>query len=307
MSENPARKKRPPYDLVTANADYPEWSGPPKRTIVVCTQQRSGSTLLGEAMYGAGGLGCPLEYFHLGFRPGFEKRWSTDTFKFYRDAVFRFRTDRTGTFSLKLFWIDLMFLARELDSALFERLGHVNTPSIDDHAYESLYRLLSSILPNPIFIFLTRRDVLSQAVSLSLAAQSRIWRWIPGHQDRDASWQPEYDFNHLIWCVAAIQNNNRHWQKFFRVNNIAPFPIVYEDLVADYNEQLAALFAHLGQPSSPLVAPRMIKQADLNSDEFVARFKQEFFRKAEEGKAQTLNTGAAEPQVVREARGIPNG
>ncbi len=50
------------YDLVRAEADYPEWQGPPRRTLLICTQPRSGSTLLGEALWFAGGLGCPLEY-----------------------------------------------------------------------------------------------------------------------------------------------------------------------------------------------------------------------------------------------------
>jgi hypothetical protein len=35
------------YDLADAGADYPEWHGPPCRTLVICTQQRSGSTLTG--------------------------------------------------------------------------------------------------------------------------------------------------------------------------------------------------------------------------------------------------------------------
>ena len=120
MLETPTRNDRQRYDLVTAEADYPAWSGPPRRSIAVCTQQRSGSTLLGEAIHSAGGLGCPLEYFHAGFRPAFERRWETATFRDYLDALYRFRTDPGGTFSVKLFWIDVMRLLQERE---YERVG----------------------------------------------------------------------------------------------------------------------------------------------------------------------------------------
>ena len=52
------------YDLAGPEGDYPEWDGPPRRSIVLCTHPRSGSSLLGEALTFAGGFGCPLEYFH---------------------------------------------------------------------------------------------------------------------------------------------------------------------------------------------------------------------------------------------------
>ena len=53
-----------PYDLTLAGADCPRWDGPPRRSILICSHPRSGSTLLGEAIRFAGGLGCPLEYLH---------------------------------------------------------------------------------------------------------------------------------------------------------------------------------------------------------------------------------------------------
>ena len=86
----PGNPKQPRvYDLVTAVANYQEWQGRPSRSVLICTQQRSGSTLLGEAIYFGGGLGCPLEYFHVGFRPGFEARWASKTFRDYTNLAER--------------------------------------------------------------------------------------------------------------------------------------------------------------------------------------------------------------------------
>jgi LPS sulfotransferase NodH len=308
MSEGPTGRNRQRYDLVTAEADYPEWSGPPKRTIVVCTQQRSGSTLLGEAIYFAGGLGCPLEYFHSGFRPGFERRWATGTFSDYLAALYRFRTDASGTFSVKLFWVDVMHLLQELDAPLFDRIGHVDALAIDDDTHRNIFRLLSKLLPNPVFIFLTRQDGLAQAVSLSIAAQSRTWRWIPGKQNRDASITPKFDFGQLVRCLATIQNCDRHWRNFFNANGITPLQTTYEDLAANSAEQLRAILVYLDRPSVAEIAPpRMRKQADFHSEHLVERFKQEFSRRAKEGWDEKSNAEAQDLGSAPADSGVANG
>ena len=103
MMEAPDNPTRRVYDLCTDVADYPVRTAPPRRSILVCTSMRSGSTLLGEAMYFAGGLGCPLEYYHAGFRPSFEERWDVHEIGAYTAALHRWRTDESGTFAIKLF------------------------------------------------------------------------------------------------------------------------------------------------------------------------------------------------------------
>lgn len=52
------------YDSTLATHD----DGRLRRTILLRSEQRSGSTLLGDALSFAGGLGCPLDYVHAGFR-----------------------------------------------------------------------------------------------------------------------------------------------------------------------------------------------------------------------------------------------
>src|ERR1700761_3371165 len=112
-----------PYDLATAEHDYPARDGAPLRTILICTHPRSGSTLLGEALYFAGGLGCPLEYFHAGFRPALARRWKPRSLSDYIAAAHRWRTDPGGTFAVKLFWRDVRELAAELDPDRFAHLA----------------------------------------------------------------------------------------------------------------------------------------------------------------------------------------
>src|SRR5947207_3029397 len=117
-----------PYDLATAGHDHPLWDGLPRRTILICTHPRSGSTLLGEALYFADGLGCPLEYFHAGFRPTFTARWGCADIVDYGRAVHRWRTDMSGIHSVKLFWRDVAELAGQLRPGRFDDL-HERPPA----------------------------------------------------------------------------------------------------------------------------------------------------------------------------------
>lgn len=271
------------YDLVLASADYRQWNGPPRQTLLICTQQRSGSTLLGEAVYFAGGLGCPLEYYHAGFRPSFERRWKTTDIPAYAAALHRHRTDPSGVFSIKLFWWDVAELAGELAPAEFASLARANASQTDDSLYRRIFAAIAGLFPYPKFVFLTRRDEMRQAVSNSVAAQTGAWRRLPhGHRNaRRVS--PVYDFNQIVQRLAEIQNDNAHWMNFFRANGLHYHQIVYEDLAADFEPTLRKLFAAVGRPDAPIMPPRLRKQADDTSEEFLQRFLIEFHERAHSG------------------------
>lgn len=266
------------YDLVLAAADYPSRPVPPKQTIVICSQQRSGSTLLGEAIYFAGGLGCPLEYFHGGFRPSFEARWGTRDFLSYLAKVREYRTDTTGVFSLKLFWVDVLDLAGELSPSEFSRL-RLKSTLISIAQHRQIYSTISQTIPNPFFVFLRRRDEMRQAISLHIAAETRLWRKLPDTVG-DKGAVAEYSFDKIVRHMAVIQNSNKQWIDFFRANDLSCYPMFYEDLAADYTATLRKLFLALGRSDAPIVPPRLTKQADAVSERFLERFMLEFRQEA---------------------------
>lgn len=266
------------YDLVLAN--YPEWQGEPARSLVICTQQRAGSTLLGEAIYFAGGLGCPVEYFHIGFRPGFERRWKLTGLRDYVATLHRLRTDPSGTFAVKLFWRDLLSVAREMELEGFGpvcELGSLQevqrlSPEMHRQMFEAVF---SSFIPRPVFVLLTRRDTVRQAVSLTIASQTRAWRKF-GHDDGRGELRAEYSFDQIVRNLAGIQRWNADWVEFFRLNGLQYYEIVYEDLWQDYEATLRTFFAAVGRPDAPVVPPRLHKQADAQSEDFVRRFLADF-------------------------------
>jgi LPS sulfotransferase NodH len=259
------------YLLSTAAADYPRWEGSPKRSLVMCTQQRSGSTLLGEAIHFAGELGCPLEYFHTGFRPAFEARWQTSGLQDYARKLHSLRTDPSGTFSIKLFWRDAMDFADEATQGGLAALRTSSPASAPADAYRCLLDLLTPILPDPIWVFLTRRHSLRQAVSNFVAWRTDAWRNLPG-QDWPRLGEVEYDHDAIRSFLRRILVHNAHWQRFFDENHIRPVTIVYEDLERDYPGTLRAFLAAIGRADAPVTPPRLVKQANAASEALIERF-----------------------------------
>ncbi len=267
----PVAPPHKPYDLTLAEHDYVGWSGAPLKTLLICTHPRSGSTLLGEALYFAGGLGCPLEYFHHGFRPNLAARWNARTLAAYVRAVHQKRTDRTGMLSVKLFWGDVEALAAELDPTRFGDLAGRRPGDMDMSTYGEIASLLEPIFPNPQFVHLERKDRIRQAVSGLAASQTGVFRIVPSMGSKVAKAKPEYDFARIDSLVAASDYCHQHWRNFFEATGTSPIALTYEGLVSNYSGNIQRLFDALG--SSASIPPiRMKRQSDGENEAFVLRY-----------------------------------
>ncbi|GAA0312137.1 Stf0 family sulphotransferase [Sphingomonas oligophenolica] len=271
-----------PYDLATAGHDYPAWHGAPRRSIVICTHPRSGSTLLGEALYFAGGLGCPLEYFHAGFRPNLAARWGCVGLSDYGRAVHRWRTDASGTLSVKLFWRDVAELAGELDPGRFHDLHQRRPDATSPDTYREIAALIAPLFPAADYIHLLRRDRVRQAVSAAAAVQTGIWRQIPQMSERTGAAAPSFDFAMIERLIGYADFCHRHWRGFFAAIGAAPHRLAYEDLTRDHDAAVKAVFEHLG--STAAVPPvRMKRQSDARNETMVLRFLRENAARATAG------------------------
>jgi LPS sulfotransferase NodH len=263
------------YDLATARADYPTWAGDPKRTLIVCSHPRSGSTLLGEFLYATGRFGCPLEYFHRGFRPAFAHRWKAPTMRSLMHAAKQHRTDPRGTFSVKLFWQDIEDITEELDPGLRDELRDPSGRTVRQEAYRRLYQLLAGHFPNPTFIHLSRSDRVRQAISALVAIHTRQWRSIPGQGRQDPAEEVLYDFERILGLIAFTDSCHTHWRNFFAANAVQPYGLRYEDLSEEESPALQVLFHELGYKGA-LPPRRMQRQADAGSERLVARFLRDY-------------------------------
>lgn len=261
---------RDPYDLTTAAHDFPVWDGPPRRSILICTLPRSGSTLLGEAFYFSSGLGCPLEYFHAGFRPAFSASWQAQTLPDLRDAVWRHRTDPSGTLSVKLMWRDIQEVAVETDPDCFAPLVDQPPDQIPASVYRGAAALLTELFPAPIAIHLFRRDRVRQAVSACIANRTGQWRAIKG-AEMQRTREPAYDAAAIRHQIGYADYANAHWRNLLDAMPQPPISVAYEDLLSVYVPTVTGLFDRLGH-SGPVPPARMLRQADVKSEAFVRRF-----------------------------------
>ena len=278
MTGSAPRAPRLTYDLALAEADYPRWEGPPRRTLVICTHQRSGSTFLGEAITFAGDMGTPLEYFHRGFRPSFAQRWGSSGTEAYVADLHRYRTDPGGTLAVKLFWQDVADIAVERDPAL-ERLRAIAPGDVPPGLYRRVRAILDALLPNATWVSLERRDTVRQAVSLQRARQTDVWRDLARH-DAASMPEPQYDFAALSDQLHWILRARDRWNGFFAANEIAPHIITYERMVRDFETCFRDLRALMGQSAATLPPTRMRRQADALSEAWAHRLLGDLRRRA---------------------------
>jgi LPS sulfotransferase NodH len=216
-------------------------------------------------------MGCPLEYFHVGFRPALAARWQVRRIGDFVRAVHRHRTDPGGVLSVKLFWRDIEDLAREIDPACFANLHQSMPEETSPEVYRALAAMLAPLFPAPELVHLFRRDRVRQAVSAVAATQTGTWRSIPDIGDQPARTDPSFDFDRLEKLVAYSDFCHGHWRNFFAAIGEAPYSLSYEDLAADYARSVAGVFDHLGSGAPP-PSVRMRRQADARSEALVLQF-----------------------------------
>lgn len=267
------------YDLVD-DADYPAWNDRPRRTILLCAHQRTGSSLLGEAMYFAGGMGCPVEYFHGGFRPRFEARWHTSGAAGLLEAAFHHRTDPGGTFATKLFWKDLVGLAGESEGGDWSGVSALRDGSPDTARLGDLGHMLRIRFPQPRFVHLFRRDTIRQGLSHHAAMETGRWRWWGMKEQPPVA----YDFDRILKCVMIARRTRTMWNALFAASDIRPIEIAYEDLLDNYDATLRRLFAALGQPDAMPPPPRLKRQTRPETEAMLRRFHRDLASRAVGGR-----------------------
>ncbi|HZS48869.1 MAG TPA: Stf0 family sulfotransferase [Blastocatellia bacterium] len=282
------------YDLSTTRADYPDWNAEkPLRTFVLCSHTRSGSTLLSEAMHQAGGMGCPVEYFHFGFQPTLENMWGADGLDSYIRAIYKHRTDPSGSLGIKIFWMDVLDLcvARYPEEKEAINTELEDRPEVADRVYGLVRNIFADIFPNPQYIFLTRRDRLRHAISSLISGQVRIYRDISGATKPAPAGEPTYDYDAILNRIRYYAYCDARWNEFFESAGIKPHRVTYEELAVDYTTTVKNMLVAMDNWHSEdqLRAPRLRRQASRLSEEFAWRFLEEHSRRTSENESETAS------------------
>ena len=222
-----------------------EGAPPPSVSYVVCSVPRSGSSLLCDLLANTDLAGAPMEYLDPAGIEAFRRSWGVgETFDDYLAALFERKTSTNGVFGLKL---------------LFGQLGELGG------------RELRAVLPDPRFVYITRRDQVRQAVSFARATQTE--QWASDHPEPDV--KPVYHRDQIQRMLEWIKRDEGSWELYFAHHSISPLPIVYEDFVESVEQTVLRVMDHIGidRPGGfQLKPPTIERQADELSDEWVERF-----------------------------------
>jgi trehalose 2-sulfotransferase len=264
----------------------------PHTSYLICATQRSGSTLLCEALQNTGLAGWPEEYFQIHKKTGSIRRPSdyfqglnvTDMISYLDDSspssdplprvdkqpfedflveVFRRGTTPNGVFGAKIMWAYFGgFISKLREIPRYKEMKGNN--------------LLSAVFPNLHYIWLTRQDKVRQAISLWKALQTWTWR-----QETDTSLppkEPHFHFTAIEHLVKQLEADEKAWQHYFKKHHIQPYTVVYEQLVTAYEETALDILRYLDIPLTrnlTFAERRMQRQADTLSEEWVQRYHQQ--------------------------------
>ncbi|MGI8433045.1 MAG: Stf0 family sulfotransferase [Chthoniobacterales bacterium] len=134
-------------------------------------------------------------------------------------------------------------------------------------------KLLGTAFPRLRCVQLTREDKLRQAVSKARAMQTDLWVGAP---EKGGALELKFDPSLIRHCLQSSAKAERTWAEFFARNEIEPLGITYEDLCADYAGTVRRVldYVEVRLPRGfSLGGPKTVRQADVITEDWVARFK----------------------------------
>ena len=240
--------------ITQAFAPHPLLSGDPtpipQRPILLVFTNRCGSTFIAAKLSEAGYVGPPtahrnFEFFnHDMLIPWCRERGLTSLDAYIR-AVAHDHAAPAGTFFSKLSLDQLVWLTR--------------------------CGAIGRLMPHPIFIHVTRRDVIAQAISLVIAVQTGEWTSL---HDRNPI-TPDFMPNAILNIAKDIRTQEAAADLYFSLTNATVLRIAYEDAVAN-PAAIATKLAELGNIAAvPTAQPTLPveRQSGGRNLEFRQRFR----------------------------------
>jgi LPS sulfotransferase NodH len=235
-----------------ARLDFPR-SVPLRKSYIVASSYRCGSTFFCSELWRTGVLGAPAEYVNIGdgrqLRDVMMSRLQAASAEDYLEKLLACRTSRNGMFGMKAHF-------HHFESAL------------------SWYPSMTTVLSPVTYIYINRRDKLAQAVSMAKAMQTDAWT----SMDSVPEIILRYDETLITQCLEEIKRQRFGWLRWFEINSITPFIVNYEDLVTDKAGVIRRVVELLDVPDDEpeeVRLPAIRKQGDGTNMEWAARFRRD--------------------------------
>ena len=229
---------------------------PLRKSYIVASTPRCGSTFFCKELWQTGVLGAPSEYINyrnratarmIGYR--MVERLNAATPAEYFEKLLACRTTRNGIFGLKT------------------HFDHFEA------AYEAFPGMLDALAP-VTFIYIDRENIIAQAVSFAKALQTDTWTSLNGRKTGTL----KYDRELISKSIVRLEHQKRAWHRWFAANGIKPFVVTYEKLAADKENVIRSVVELLGAQNDepePVNVPTLEKESDNTNKEWIARFEEE--------------------------------
>jgi len=224
-----------------------------ERNVVLCFTNRCGSNWLSALLAATGLIGHADEFFNA---PRLIRTATNTNANSFSEAIYNQATALVeqveNSFICKLSWDQLYFFAKT--------------------------RIIPEIMPNTQYILMRRNDIAAQALSMCVAEQTGQWTsfWNSGKNGkRDLNKITDMEIQHAI---DEVTFKNHQFRRFFGTFGITPIEVIYEDLVANPQQELERLVEALNlNPKGrkwklDQTKVKLKKQSDTVSEERVQAF-----------------------------------
>ena len=238
----------------------------PKISYTIWFSQRTGSTLLAQALESTGVAGKPQEWL-LNLGDYIQNSGSLGPGEL-RSILWQKGSTPNGVFGIKLSFYEPFFSQM---ISLFMSLPECQKQQC------ARSQVWAAAFPNSHHIFMTRRNKIRQAVSWWRAIQSGEWHRTADTEPLGVDRKAAYSFDAINHLLLECTLREAGIQSFYADAGIQPLTIVYEDFVADYYGTIKRILRFLGlaEANIDIHKPKTSKLADDLSEEWVQRYRHE--------------------------------
>jgi trehalose 2-sulfotransferase len=225
---------------------------------VICTNPRTGSTLLSEKLMSTGVCGNDVrELFHV--EKFFNRHKKVTDVKSYLQDIFARAETPNGVSGFKVHYLQLSYLKILWRRTLWTWI---------DETY-----IMDQFPTSTRYIYLYRKDKLQQAISYYIAINSAQWssRLTARSQVRTHFFTPII----VAYYVRMFEKLDVLWLAYFKNKNISPLVISYEDLRTDADAVTRRVGEYIGVtiPTNATLSTALQKQANQLSIDIEQQFR----------------------------------
>jgi LPS sulfotransferase NodH len=243
----------------------------PSLAYLICCCERTGSTLLGNALIGTGVAGRPRSYFNrvAHYNPRMRRILgnASDDIE-YLDRVVAAATTPNGVFGAKVHWAHFLNLVAKTG----------RSPQVEPGGLAaSMPDRLRRDFPDLRYIWLIRGNAVARAISHYRVKKTGRWqldsRWVT--DDTGGEGEPGFDFDEIEAFVRLGEAEDARWRQYFQEHDISPLKLTYEELVQDLEGAVRQVLGFLGIPADnvSVCPPTLRKQADDRSRDWESRYR----------------------------------